>query len=529
MTRFRTHLASISAITFGMLVADPAHAASLVQVNNWNGGVSLPSDVTMWIYVPNAVATNPPILTLIHYCGGTASTVFGQAQGGGVVPAADKYGFIIVAPSSGRCWDVESNKAFTRDGGGDSHAIAQMVRYTVTQYKANADRVYSTGDSSGAMMTELLLALYPDIFKGGSAFAGIPAGCRGTNETGTTYSGQCAGGSVTHTPAEWGTIVQNMDPGYTGHRPRVQLFHGSADTTLNYTNFTEAIKEWSDVLGLSTTPTTTVTGLTLGTHQATRQEWTNSCGFLVLDAFESIGGDHGPSDCLFDSTYVIPFLGLDKTGAVDPEIAQCGAGGASGTGGAPSTSTGGATSAGGAKSTGGASAAGTGGKSSGATGGNGGVKATGGMPATGGATQGNAGAPVTGGRSGAGGSASGGIYASPTGGSPGAGGVLATGGNVPTGGRLATGGSLGAGTGGVVALSTGGSTSIAPQPTGGSIANGGSSAAVGGDTGVTNTAPGNSGNTGSCSCAVVGSKKSPTSLLALALGAVLVHLRRRKH
>ena len=330
MTGFRTLFTSISAIAFGMLAAIPARAASLVQVSNWTGGASLPSDVTMWIYVPNAVATNPPILTLIHYCGGTASTVFGQAQGGGVVPAADKYGFIIVAPSSGRCWDVESNKTFTRDGGGDSHAIAQMVRYAISNYHGNADRVYSTGDSSGAMMTELLLALYPDIFKGGSAFAGIPAGCRGTNETGTTYSGQCAGGNVTHTPAEWGTIVQNMDPGYTGHRPRVQLFHGSADTTISYTNFTEAIKEWSDVLGLSTTPTTTVTGLTLGTHQATRQEWTNSCGFLVLDAFESIGGDHGPSDCLFDATYVVPFLGLDQTGAVDPEIAQCGSGGASG-------------------------------------------------------------------------------------------------------------------------------------------------------------------------------------------------------
>jgi len=524
MTRLRTHLASISAILFPMLAAVPARAASLVQVNNWNGGVSLPSDVTMYIYVPNAVATNPPILTLIHYCGGTASSVFGQAQGGGVVSAADKYGFIIVAPSSGRCWDVESTKAFTRDGGGDSHAIAQMVRYTTTQYKANADRVYSTGDSSGGMMTELLLALYPDIFKGGSAFAGIPAGCRGTNETGTTYSGQCAGGSVTHTAADWGTIVKNMDSGYTGHRPRVQLFHGSADTTINYTNFTEAIKEWSNVLGLSTTPTTTVTGLTLGSHQATRQEWTNSCGFLVLDAFESIGGDHGPSDCLFDSTYVIPFLGLDKTGAVDPEIAQCGSGGAAGTGGA--TSTGGTTSAGGANGTGGASGTANGGKS-GATGGTSSAKATGGMQATGGA-QANGGTPATGGRGVVGGNpSSGGTFAAQTGGSPAAGGAIATGGNLSTGGHLATGGSVG------LAGSAGGNSGVATQPTGGLSANGGSGvggslAAVGGNTEVISSAPGSSGNTGGCSCAVVGGKKSPTNLLALALGAVLIQLVRRK-
>ena len=177
MSGLRNLLTSMSAIALGMLAAAPARAASPVQVNNWNGGVSLPSDVTMWIYVPTSVVASPPILTLVHYCGGTASAVFGQASG--VVSAADKYGFIMVMPSSGRCWDVESNKAFTRDGGGDSHAIAQMVRYAISNYKGNKDRVYSTGDSSGGMMTELLMALYPDIFKGGSAFAGIPAGCRG--------------------------------------------------------------------------------------------------------------------------------------------------------------------------------------------------------------------------------------------------------------------------------------------------------------------------------------------------------------
>ena len=184
-------------------------------------------------------------------------------------------------------------------------------------------------------MTELLLALYPDVFKAGAAFAGMPAGCRGANESGNSggYSGACAGGSVTHTPQEWGDIARMMDPGYTGHRPRVQLFHGDADTIIRYANHTEAIKQWTNVLGLSTSPTSTDRGVTLGNHPSTRQRWQNSCGFVVLDAFTSIGGDHGPSDALFPAQYVIPFLGLDKTGPVDPEIEQC-AGGGTGGGGA---------------------------------------------------------------------------------------------------------------------------------------------------------------------------------------------------
>ena len=314
-------------------IAPHAHAASLQAVSNW-GVTGLPSDVTMYVYVPDKMATNPPILTLIHYCGGTASAVFGQAQGGGLVKAADQYGFIMVVPSSGRCWDIVSDKTRKRDGGGDSQAIRQMVKFAVEKYKANADRVYATGDSSGGMMTELLLAVYPEVFKAGSAFAGMPAGCRGNNESGSGggYSNACAGGSVSRTPQEWGDLVRSFNPGYTGYRPRVQLFHGDADTTIKYPNHTEAIKEWTNVLGLGTNPTTTDTSLTLGTHQAKRQTWQTSCGFAQLDAFTSIGGDHGPSDTLFVSKYVIPFMGLDKTGAVDPAVEQCGSAGTGGMG-----------------------------------------------------------------------------------------------------------------------------------------------------------------------------------------------------
>ena len=396
MTRNLKTARNLLAAAFALLVAPSAQAASLQQVNNWTGGGTFPADVSMYVYIPDKVVAQPPVLSLVHYCGGTAAAVFGQAQGGGIVSAADKYGFIMVVPSSGRCWDVVSNKARTRDGGGDSHAIKQMVQYALTTYHGNADRVYSTGDSSGGMMTELLLGLYPDIFKAGAAFAGMPAGCRGANETGDGggYSGACAGGNVTHTPQEWGDIARMLDPGYTGHRPRVQLFHGDADGTINYKNFTEALKEWSDVLSLSASPTSTTSGLTLGTHQATRQSCKNSCGDVVLDGFTSMGGDHGPSDALFKAEYVIPFLGLDQVGAVDPEVAHCSTGGSGGAGG----------SAGSGGMGGGSSGAGGNGGTGGSTGNAG---AGGAQPASGGsgtAGSGAGGATTTGG-SGSGGAA----------------------------------------------------------------------------------------------------------------------------
>jgi len=445
-----------------LLASARAHAASLQKVNDW-GASGVPATVSMYVYVPDKPAAKPPILVLSHYCGGTAAAVFGQAQSGSLIKAADQYGFIVVVPQTSKnCWDVGSTKALTHDGGGDTQAVAQMVKYTITKYQADANRVYATGDSSGGMMTQALLAVYPDVFKAGSAFAGVPAGCWAVGDPDGSWSNQCAGGQVTHTGQEWGDLVHAMDPGYSGHRPRVQLFHGDADPTIKYQNFTESIKQWTNVLGLSTAPTSTDT-VTLGTHQATRQRWQNSCGYVVLDAFTSKGGDHGPSDALFNASYVVPFLGLDRTAGADPELEKCATGG-SGSGGAPNV--GGNTGSGGASATGGSL-------------GHGGSLATGGTSSSAGGA---------------------------TGGGATAGGGAATGGNPASGGALSAGGSVASG----ALAGSGGSAGRSP------------SAAGSAPTGPSSTTP---PDAGSCACSVVGENHS--SWPAFAFATVLLLRRRR--
>lgn len=102
------------------------------------------------------------------------------------------------------------------------------------------------------MMTQVLLGLYPDVFKAGAAFAGVPFGCFATTD-GSTWNSACSGGNITRTPQQWGDLVRTAYPGYSGARPRVQLWHGTADDTLRYPNFTEAIKQWTNVHGISQT------------------------------------------------------------------------------------------------------------------------------------------------------------------------------------------------------------------------------------------------------------------------------------
>lgn len=472
-------------LALGLAAGPAAKAASLQQVSNWTGGVAnLPSDVLMYVYVPDKVAVNPPVLALIHSCASDAQTVLGQA--GGLKAAADKSGFIIVVPqsnaSSKRCWTTDSTQAWTRNTGGDSNAIKQMVVYALSKYQANADRVYVAGCSSGAMMTELQLALYPEIYKAGASFAGMPAGCHGPNDNSsnaTGYNGTCAGGKVNYTPQQWGSLVSAMDPGYTGHRPRLQLFHGSADMTISYLNMSYSESQYINLLNLSTNPTKMNTGLTLGTHQASEQQWTNSCGYVVLDAFDSIGGDHGPSDALFDATYVVPFLALDQIGAVDPEITKCGAGagGAGGAGGSAGGAAGGSAGSGGR----------AGGSSSGASG-NGGSSATGGT--------------------GGGSSSAGGVAGSA---------ITGTAGNIGSG--------AGAGNSGGFASGIGGSTGVAAGAPG--TVGGSGSSTPPSDLGGAATTPGDSSSSG-CSYTSVGGRVPRTGAAASLLAMLAVSLRRRR-
>jgi poly(hydroxyalkanoate) depolymerase family esterase len=502
MTRLTPIAGVLLALGFGLVAVAPAQAASLQQVSSW-GASGVPTYIAMFIYVPDKVAANPPILVVSHYCSGDAAGVFSEAKSGGIVAASDQYGFIMIYPqnhlpgTTRNCWDVGSAASLTHDGGGDTQAIAQMVKYTITQYKANANRVYATGTSSGAMMTEALLAVYPEVFKAGAEFSGVPAGCWADGYAASNqWSGNCAGGKTTFTAQQWGDKVRAMDAGYSGFRPRVQLWHGDADTTISPNNQTEAIKEWTNVLGLGTTATSTTT-VTLSGKTWTRQSWQSSCGYTVLDAWLEKGGPHGTSANL-NSQYVIPFLGLDKAADVDPEVASCsgdagvgGTGGASGTGGSSGAGgTGGGRDGGTGRDAGSIGAGGSGG--SGQAGGNVGAGSGGDVGAGGGS-----GTPATGGQGTGTSQSTGGSAASVTGGAG------ASGGSVGAGGASASAGSGGA-------AGKGGAT--------GSSGSGGSSG--GGD----------SGSSG-CGCVVGSSKpKHATDQAAvLVLGIALAAFGRKRH
>ena len=153
------------------------------------------------------------------------------------------------------------------------------------------------------MMTQVLLGLYPDVFKAGAAFAGVPFGCFATTD-GSTWNSACANGTITRTAQQWGDLVRNAYPGYTGARPRVQLWHGTADDTLRYPNFNESIKQWTNVHGISQTATYTDTPQS----GATRTRYGNAGGQAAVEAISLQGTGH---NLPVNAAEAIRFFGLN--------------------------------------------------------------------------------------------------------------------------------------------------------------------------------------------------------------------------
>ncbi|MET8541969.1 PHB depolymerase family esterase [Kitasatospora sp. NPDC004799] len=297
------------ALGLGVQAAPPAAAASLTQVTNFGTN---PTGLLMHLYVPSTVRANPPILLALHGCQGSGPYLYSSTD---FASLADRYGFLVVYPSTnpgGSCWDVSSDQALTRNGGSDPVGLMSMITYTEQHYGGNADAVYVTGQSSGAMMTNVMLADYPDVFKAGAAFMGVPYRCFYTGAV-RGWNAPCAQGQVSKAPQQWGGLVRTSGyPGYTGPRPRVQLWHGTADTILSHNNLGEEIKQWTDVLGVSQTPSATDTPAA----NWTRTRYDDAARTTRVEAYSLAGVGHElPVRGTAMAAQAVHFMGLDSGSA----------------------------------------------------------------------------------------------------------------------------------------------------------------------------------------------------------------------
>jgi acetylxylan esterase len=410
--RLRHRAPALFTLATVLLEVSPSVAAS------WLNNVNYGANTRMDLYVPDApAASGPPVVVSLHYCGGNSGNAQGWLQN-----AADQHGFIIITPQAGgNCFDATPARS------GERADIVAMVEYVVENEDADATRVFAVGASSGACMTQALLAAYPDVFAAGSSLAGVPAGAwTGGNTYGWSTAGTSGG-------AAWGDKVRQAHPGYSGQRPRVQLWHGQGDTTLTYSqSYPAQVAQWTNVFGVTEADATMQMIQPAGAADTwARTSYQDDTGTTVVEA------NSGPSNVDHDVSGrglwgdIVRFFALDQP--------VSGMGGMGGNGGQPAGGFAGTGSSAGGTSGGVPGTAGTG--TSGSGGRNEPIAGSGGITTVGMGSSGS---------SGTGGSSSGGTSAA-TGGAGGSSGVTPqTGGTASAGraGSTADGGRPTAGTAG---------------------------------------------------------------------------------
>ena len=353
-----------------VLLASSTSFAGWGAANKDYGG-----NLNMQLYTPSTVAASPAVLVAIHYCTGNANSAHGWFDS-----AADKNGFFIIAPDAGKqCFDSSITRA------GDRADIVKMVQYVLTQKNADKNRVFAAGLSSGGCMTNTLLAIYPDVFAGGSAMPGFPAGGWPAGDTTCTKCGQ---NPPSTTGQQWGDMARTAFA-FTGTRPCVQEWVGGGDE-YKFNAWLPGVAAQFQNLG----------GLDMGSSGTgapsgwTRTVYKDPAGNVRLET------NLGPASQKHDLSgaglfgNVITFLGLDKaTGACGLTTSGTGGTGSSGTAGSGGASTGAAGSPSGTGGAGTGTGTGTAGSPSSSAAGSTSAAGSGAGGAPGGSPSGSAGSP----------------------------------------------------------------------------------------------------------------------------------------
>ena len=243
-----------------------------------------PGDLKMFSYVPDSLQPAPALVVVLHGCGQTAA---GYDLGAGWSTLAKHYGFALLMPEQQPANNAQGcfnwfNPEDTARGHGEACSIRQMIARMVGDHQIDPHRIFVTGLSAGGAMTSVMLATYPEVF------------CRRHYRRAAAWRcDQCAGGAerVFQSPVrpagELGDLVRGAS-NYRGPWPKISVWHGSADRTVNPANADEIVKQWLDVHQLSSAPMSegTVDGYP-------RQIWWNADGETIVESYTITDMAHG--------------------------------------------------------------------------------------------------------------------------------------------------------------------------------------------------------------------------------------------
>ncbi len=254
-------------------------ASTLTSLTNFGAN---PGNLTAAVYVPTIKPPHPALVIALHGCSqtGAAYAKTGWNQ------LADHNGFIVAYPqttANNACFNWFSTSEQTRTGD-EVTSIVSIINTLKQTYSVDSTRIYVTGLSAGGAMTALLLATHPEIFVAGAVMAGLPFRCAGNASEGLS----CMSASPTKTPAQWGDLVRTAAGSSLTRAPRLSIWHGSNDGTVNNSNALAMVAQFTNVNGIDAIADATTT-----VGAATHREYRNAAGVTLVDYWSVAGMNHG--------------------------------------------------------------------------------------------------------------------------------------------------------------------------------------------------------------------------------------------
>jgi poly(hydroxyalkanoate) depolymerase family esterase len=260
----------------------PGRQSPIVEVTGFG---SNPGGLQMFSYVPEHLPRGHALVVVLHGCGQTAAA---YDLGAGWSTLARHYGFALLMPqqqpsnNANTCFNWFNPEDTARDHG-EACSIRQMIARMVRDHKIDPRRIFVTGLSAGGAMTSVMLATYPEVFAGGAVIAGLPFGV--ASNVREALNGMLQ--SASRSAAELGDLVRHASH-HKGPWPKLSVWHGSADRTVNPANADEIVKQWLDVHGLPLAPMSE--GIVDGyPHRV----WWNADGETIVESYTITDMAHG--------------------------------------------------------------------------------------------------------------------------------------------------------------------------------------------------------------------------------------------
>ncbi|MBI1761179.1 MAG: PHB depolymerase family esterase [Acidobacteria bacterium] len=273
---------------------------------------------TYKLFIPSQYngARGVPLLLMLHGCTQTPDDF---AAGTRMNELAEQHNFLVAYPEQTphsnalRCWQWFAPAHQSR-GSGEPAQLAALVGQIKASYNVDAARVFVAGLSAGAAMAVILGATCPELFAALGVHSGLEY--RAASDVPSALKAQQAGGPD---PCAQG-LAAFRARGEGNHKPRVIVFHGTADATVAPLNATQVIAQWArtracvegvhEAAGIELNPASVSRGAVEQGHSYTRaytrEIYRDHSGHAVLEKWLVQGMKHAWSGGSAAGSYTDP-------------------------------------------------------------------------------------------------------------------------------------------------------------------------------------------------------------------------------